>query len=333
VKPRSIGLIVNPRSGLGEKHNLEVARRLVQILGVEHVVTGPGPLGAETIPNAHVLPITMSSGRADSQAIALGAIQENVETLVVVGGDGTMADVAFTINKAGKRCPMMGIGAGSINAGDLVTCKADQLEKLIDADFIVESVGALVAGCNEEVMALAFNDIVIGTTVVGTVDGESVDLDANAFFDGTQIPGEPRPVGTDRSLVTKKGETGTIKVSAGILVGTVVVGFAHYDCFFGKAIVGGVGFSSLIDAPAGCLVCDQPLVRVQLDKQEYASMEPVHSAYVSLADGEVMSVTGMEYPAVLCADGNPLQRLHPTDEVQIRVQPNAVDVLRMANKS
>jgi len=41
----------------------------------------------------------------------------------------------------------------------------------------------------------------------------------------------------------------------------------------------------------------------------------------------------MEYPAVLCADGNPLQRLHPTDEVQIRVQPNAVDVLRMANKS
>jgi NAD kinase len=333
VKPTSIGLIVNPRSGLGANHNLEVACLLIQKLGIKHVVTGPGSLGEEAVSNAHILSITALTGREASQAVAREAVKEGVEALVVIGGDGTMADVAFAINQAGKRCPIMGIGAGSINAGDLVMCKADQLEKLTDVDFVVESIDALVAGCNDEVLAIAFNDIVIGTTIVGTVDGRFIDLDANAFFDGIKIPGKPQAVGTDRSLVTKKGEKGTIKVSEGNSVGTVVVGFANYECFFGKAIVGGVGFSLLIDAPAGCLVCDQPLVRVQLDKQGFASMEPVHSEYVSLADGEVISVTGMDYPAVLCADGNPLKRLHPSDEVQIRVQPNAVDVLRIANKN
>jgi NAD kinase len=331
VKPRAIGLIVNPRSGLGAKHNLEVAHRLVQALDAKHIVTGPGLLGEDAVSNAHILPIAASTGRASSQAIALGAIQEDVEALVVIGGDGTMADVAFAVNQTGKRCPIMGVGAGSINAGDLITCKADQLEELVDVNFRVESIGALVAGCNDEVLALAFNDVVIGTTVVGTVGGDFINLDANAFFDGTQIPGEPRPVGTDTALVTKEGETGRIEVSSGKAVGTVVAGFAHYDCFFGKAIVGGVGLSSLIDAPAGCLVCDQPLARTQLDKQTFATMEPVHSTYVSLDDNEVILATGLGYPAVLCADGNPLKCLQPTDEVQIRVQPDAVDVLRIAN--
>jgi hypothetical protein len=84
--------------------------------------------------------------------------------------------------------------------------------------------------------------------------------------------------------------------------------------------------------PAGCLVCDQALVRTQLDRQAHLAIEPIHSAYISLADDEMIQVTGMEYPAVLCADGNPLKRLQPGDVAEVRVYLNAVDALRIANR-
>jgi len=329
VKPKIIGLIVNPRSGPGAARNLEVARLLAQALEPEHVYTGPGLLGGDALPKARVLPVEGLTGRAASQAVARMAVEQGVEALVVIGGDGTMADIAFAVHQAGVRCPIMGIGAGSINAGDLVTCRAGQVEELATADFAVETITALEASCNDNVLAFGFNDIVIGTTIVGTEQGSLCDLDANAALEGRRVLAVPRSVGRQTAVVIKRSGDARLLVSAGMAVGTVIAGFTHYDCFFGKAIVGAVCLSSLVGIPAGCLVCEQPLVRTQLDRQAHLAMEPVHSAYVGLAEGEVIEVTGLAFPAVLCADGNPLKALQPADVARLCVRPDAVDVLRI----
>lgn len=333
MRPKTIGLIVNPKSGQGEAYNLDAAQRLVRALNVESVVTGPGPLGEAAIPTARVLTIPSATGRNASQAVALAAMEAGVEALVVIGGDGTLSDIAFAVYQTGSRCPILGIGAGSINAGDLIACQASQIEILDDCDFQVERVNALEAGYNGQILALAFNDVVIGTTIVGTVDGAFQDLDANAFMAGSRVQGEPRPIGTGAALVTKRGGAKEIVVSAGWGVGTVVVGFTHYYAFFGKAIIGGVGLSSLVGAPAGCIVCEQALVRTQLDAQKYQEMEPIHSSYVSLNSQETLHVTGLDFPAVLCADGNPLAALRPDGVSYVRVRRDAVDVLRVVSKS
>lgn len=329
MRPKSIGLIVNPKAGLGAAFNLNVARRVAEILNPELVITGPGLLGAEAIPSARVLPIPELTGRAASQAVARAALDASVEALVAIGGDGTLSDIAFAIYQTGSRCPILGIGAGSVNAGDLITCKASQVEALDGCEFRVESIHALEASYNDRVLALAFNDVVIGTTIVGTIEGQFQDLDANAFMQGKPIPGEPRPIGSDTAIVTKHNQAGELVVSTGQSVGTVVVGFAHYEGFFGKAIIGGVVLSSLVGAAGGCLVCDQALVRARLDVQEHQIMVTIHSAYVSLLDDDTIRVTGLDYPAVLCADGNPLAALRPTDISQMRVRRKAVDVLRI----
>jgi hypothetical protein len=334
VKPSKIGLVVNPRSG-GQTpaHNLRIAQRLVEAIRVDAVVTGPGLLGGEALPSARIVAIPPLTGRAASQAVAHAVLEEGVDALVVIGGDGTLSDIAFVVYRAGSHCPILGVGAGSINAGDLITCKASQVEELRGRDFRVESVNALEASFNDQVMALAFNDVVIGATIVGTINGAYQDLDANSFMESRQVPGQPRPIGTDTARVTKHRQAQEIVVGVGRSVGTVIAGFTHYDCFFGKAIIGGVGLSSVAGVSAGCLVCEQALVRTRLDLQEHLKTEPVRSAYVSLTDDAVIRVTGLDYPAVLCADGNPLAAFRPADMAQIRVRPNAANVLRTADLS
>ena len=330
MRLRKIGLIVNPKSGQGAARNLRIAQRLVQALRVETVLTGPGSLGGEAIASAHILAVPSLTGRAASQAVASAALQEGVDALAVIGGDGTLSDIAFAIYQSGSNCPILGVGAGSINAGNLITCKAAQVDNLNDCDFRVEQINALETSYNGKAMALAFNDVVIGATIVGTVGVGYQDLDANAFMESRQVPGKPRPIGNDAARVTKRSQRGEILVSSGQSVGTVVAGFTHYECFFGKAIIGGVGLSSVAGAPAGCVVCEQALVCTSLDLTEHLRTEPVHSAYVSLLNDDVIQVTGLDYPAVLCADGNPLAALRPSDVSQIRIRPGAVNVLRIA---
>lgn len=331
MRPSKIGLIVNPKSGRGAAHNLQLAQRLVQTLRVQTVLTGPGSLGADAIASARVLAISTLTGRAASQEVAAAAVQEGVDALVVVGGDGTLSDIAFAVFQAGSGCPILGVGAGSINAGDLMTCKATQVDTLHACEFRVEPLNALETSHNGHVMALAFNDVVIGATIVGTVDGAYQDLDANAFLESRQAAGKPRPIGGDSARVTKHSPRGEILVGSGQSVGTVVAGFAHYECFFGKAIIGGVGLSGVAGAPAGCIVCEQALVCTQLDLAHHLQTEPIRSAYVSLLEDEVLRITGLDSPAVLCADGNPLAALRPSDTSEIRIRPDAVAVLRIVD--
>jgi hypothetical protein len=79
-------------------------------------------------------------------------------------------------------------------------------------------------------------------------------------------------------------------------------------------------------------VSDHPLVVTRLDLDVQMRTEPVHSAYVSLTGDDVIEVTGLDDPAVLCADGNPLAALRPADVCQMWVRPGAVDVLRTDDK-
>jgi NAD kinase len=333
VKPKTIGLIVNPMSGLGANHNLEVARLLVHALEPDHIYTGSGQFGEDALPTADVLVVENLTGSAATQAIALMAMKEGVDALAIIGGDGTMADVAFALHRNNLRCPILGIGAGSINAGELVMCKANQISELVNTDFDIKSVTALEASCNNQILALAFNDVVIGTTIVGTSQDKYCDWDANAFLEGQRIAGMARPIDSQSAWVAKSSATKRTLVSEGNAIGTLVTGLAQNQHFFGKAIVGGVCLSTLVGIEAGCLVSDQPLVRTQFDQQAHRDIEPIRSAYVSLSKDEVIEIGGMSHPAVLCADGNPLKALHPDDLTHIRVLPHAVDVLRIVERN
>lgn len=336
-----LGLIVNPSAGRGAAHNLRLARMTVMALVPEVVVTGAGELGGDALLDVvpGVVPelVLLSSGgdesgRDTTMTLACDAVGYGVDALAVVGGDGTLSDVAVALDRAGLRCPIIGVGAGSTNVGSLVTCPGAGVADLAPERLSVESVDALgvrVGGA----AALAFNDVVVSTTIVGTLDDTFANLDADAFFHGRKVLGTPRPLSSTGARVTKVGGGREVLVGAGEDVGCVVVGFTECEGMYGKALVGGIVLSSSVGVPAGCIVASFPLVFAELDRERHRQMEPLRSSYVGLDAGETVEMRGFEGGAYVCADGNPLKALEPDDVVEVRVRPRVVDVARVEGRA
>lgn len=344
-----LGLIVNPSAGRGAAHNLGLARRAVIALAPDVVVTGAGPIGGDAltdavravapdavpdvVPDVFLLPTDREGpGRDITMTLACDAVRYGSDALLVVGGDGTLSDVALALDRAALRCPIIGVGAGSTNVGALVTCLGAGMEGLAPDRLSVEAVDALAVRVGGAA-ALAFNDVVVATTIVGTLGEDFVNLDADAFVHGRKELGTPRPLSSTGARVTKVGAGHDLVVGAGEDVGCVVVGFTECPGMYGKALVGGIALSSSVGVPAGCIVASFPLVFAEMDRETHRRMEPLKSSYVGLDEGETLEMRGLADGAYVCADGNPLKALTPDDVVEVRVRPRVVDVARMDGRA
>jgi len=155
--------------------------------------------------------------------------------------------------------------------------------------------------------------------VLATQDNRLIDVDAVEKMQGRNVPREPESIGSENARVIKKSPRAETLVAEGKRVVTIIAGLPD-ERFYGKAIAGGVLLSGLTGDPAGCLVCDHLLVRTKLDAQWFRQSEPVISSYVGLNETEKILTSGLRDGAVLCADGNPLAILRPTDVAFVTVQ-------------
>lgn len=330
----SVGLIINPRAGQGFAVSARVARAALEELQPTLLFTGPAELGASALdgmafPRVTVLPAPDQPGRAQTQALAMQLAQLPLSILVVVGGDGTLADVAGVL--IGQACdiPLLGIGIGSTNAGNLITCRAAEIEQLKCDRLCAEPLRALLAYADNELLGIGFNDCVLGYTVVGTLNNVVQDLDAAAKMAGSNQPGTPRSIGTNQTLVQRLSPDGSRTIASGRKIASVVIGFAE-PAFFAKAITGGVCLAALVQAPAGCLTADVPLVQIGLDRQAVLALPPIVSSYATFDENQRIRVSGVRKGTAVCVDGNPLKILQPGDDIEFGVAVDAVRSLRLA---
>ncbi len=331
----TLGLIVNRLAGSGVgRSTVEMA---LKALGATRVITGPGDMGAALIDPTHwaveVIAVPDHGGAAQTMALSRGMADREVAVIVAIGGDGTLADVAAGIVGRPDAPAVCGIGSGSVSAGQLVTCTIADLGQLDRRRLEPRPTPALVA-THRGKSAFAFNDVILGTTLVGTFEGRLRDLDAVAYLEGQRRPGRPRTIGQAGTVVTRTGGPGELDAEAagmvitrGRLVGGVVVGFTS-PAYVGKAVTGGVCLGSWVGWPAGCVVSDVPLARAELSSASVAVMRPVRSAYASLDVGYRLVIEGVRSNTVLLADGNPLAVLQQRDRVEVTVRPEALRVLR-----
>lgn len=332
-KADAIGLIINPKAGHGFAVNAQAALAVVSALQPDMIFTGAGELGADAFTGAvadtiTVLPVLAAAGRAQTQALAVDLAKMPISALVVIGGDGTLADVACALIDIPDAAPILGIGAGSTNAGSLVACRVDALQQLDPARLELVSRRALLALEGDDTLGIGFNDCVLGFTVVGTLEGVVQDVDAAAKFKGKIVPGKPATIGTSRTRLLRSGPDGIVQVASGKKVATVVAGFAE-QAFFAKAVTGGVCLAALTGVPAGCLVADQPLVRIGIDQQQVLALPPIASTYVSFNETQRIQVSGVKKGAAVCVDGNPLKLLGPQDTVEFGVASHAIRSYRL----
>lgn len=321
-KWRRVGLIVNPVAGSGANESLIAARKVIELCGAQEVATGRGQTGELALagwPGQARIYEGVETGNL-TRVLARWIAGQKLDALIAVGGDGTLSDAAIEV---GTKLPIIGIGTGSTNVGRLITCRASRVEELNFDEVETWKVDALLGFVNDDLVGMAFNDVVVGTTIVGTVDGQRCDLSAAERIQGKLTAVQPRQVGNRDTKVTRiSGKTRTL-VAQGESVGTVVAGFAE-PIFFGKAITGGICLATLTGLPAGCLVCDLPLARVGITSETLVNAEPAVSRFVSLADGASIIVESVTGDAALCVDGNPVRLLRASDRVEISVRTQAV---------
>ena len=323
-----VGLIVNPQSGAGRA--LLAAVEALRALAPREVWTGAGEMGGDALAGlpatAHLLDWSALSGRARSAWAAQRCVEAGVDVLVVLGGDGTLADVALAIQ--GSAVPLLGVGVGTANVGPLVTCLAVDVGRLAGAEFEVVHVPGLLAGVNGADLGLGFNDVVVDFTVLATIDGQMVNVDAVGKMSGQNIRRDPEPIGGPDTWVIRREGAIETQVAEGAQVATLIAGLPD-ERFYGKAIAGGVLLSAMLDEPAGCLVCDHLLIRTTLDPAAHRRSEPVLTRYVGLRETDRLEASGFRPGAVLCADGNPLALLSATDIAQVRVRRGLARSLRL----
>jgi hypothetical protein len=335
-----LGLIVNRSAGLGADRG--TVEMVLTALGARRVVTGPGDLGAAFIDalrwSVDVVPVPEEGGAAQTSALARRIADRGVAAMAVIGGDGTLADAGAAISDRPDAPVVCGIGSGSMSVGQLITCTTADLDRLDGRRLRVHAVPALVATVGDK-SALSFNDVVFGTTLVGTLKGRLRDLDAAAFVQGQRRPGRPQGIGQVGTIVFRTGSSdaedgkgpGELVVARGRRVGGVVVGFTS-SAYVGQAITGGICLGSWAGVPAGCVVSDIPLARVELNPPPVGPMRPIRSSYVDLGSAHRLVVEGARPGTVVVCDGNPLAVLEKRDRAEVMVRPAALRALRAPQK-
>ena len=181
-KIRDLGVIVNLKAGAGEVVIEKIAAKALEKFSYCTIIRS-NPVG-----------------RKGTMTFAC-EVASRVDAILVIGGDGTMSDVAYSLFKSGSTTPILGIGAGSTNAGPLITLKAKDIDKSDPRDLFIKEVGGILAVLNGEQVGLGFNDIVFGDTLLTTIKGKVVQVSAPEFMKGNKISTSPSRVGTATSKV------------------------------------------------------------------------------------------------------------------------------------
>ncbi len=291
-----VGVVLNPHAGGGFDDSKRA--RVIEVLkklGGDFVTTGriAKMLGIE----AEIVHLEETDTRIDTVNM-VRMLDGKVDVIAVFGGDGTVSDAA----SARPKTPLFCIGIGTTNVSPAL-CPAD-FEKLRE----VEMRGLVVKFREDE--RIAFNDVVVGSTILSTIDGKKVQVDAHSFMRGKKVVAKPRKF---RARV----EVGD-RVVEGVF-GNIFVAMTDKR-FLGKGIAGGASLSAFLGFKGVVACISEGIVVSTYTKDDLRRIEPIVTTTISF-DDEIVRISAEE---VISCDGNPLG----AGEVEVRAEDDVVRVMK-----
>jgi len=101
---------------------------------------------------------------------------------IASGGDGTLNNIASSLLDLGWKVPLLGVAAGTANVGPLLRFSPKRFKLADLSSLSIEAVGAVEVLKDSTRMGYAFVDVILGKTFIGTIDGKTVNLSAEAFL-------------------------------------------------------------------------------------------------------------------------------------------------------
>lgn len=323
-----VGILFGPASGEGAPMRAELllARRLEgrSVAVCDGIFAGSGKRSSWTR-----LKAAPTSGYLESLGAAVAALEAwGAELLVCVGGDGLASYAADAMLKGPRPIALLGIAAGTINVGPIVTLGIDEIP-FLDLDKLSYGksggVEVLVEGSH---LAYGFNDIVIGDTFLGTLDGRIASLSVRALLErGEKLGCAPSPsiAGPD-FRVTKNGTA----IRGGMTApAQVIVSPLGRREFFARAVTGILCNAAYMRGAAALALFDSVIVSAGSPERGFSDFSA--SEQLLFQPGDTVELSGLGPAGHIIVDGNPFLRngevlrfISVTDLVSIARMPGLV---------
>ena len=300
-----LGILFGPASGEGAPMRAErlLAQRLegrsVAVCG--GVFAGSGKQAGWTI-----LKAAPASGYLENLRGAVAALEAwGADLLVCVGGDGLASYAADAMLKGPRPMALLGIAAGTINVGPIVTVDIDAIPSL-DLDTLsygtTAAVETLVDGTH---LAYGFNDVVIGDTFLGTLEGRIASLSVRALLErGEKLGCAPSPSITGSNFCVKKNG---IAIPRGMAApAQVIVSPLGSREFFARAVTGILCNAAYMRGAAALALFDSVIVSAGSPERGFSNFSA--SEQLLFGPGDTVELSGLGPAGQIIVDGNPFIR-------------------------
>ncbi|MDR1800694.1 MAG: hypothetical protein LBQ95_02460 [Lachnospiraceae bacterium] len=255
------------------------------------------------------------------------------DVYLLAGGDGFAAYAADCLLKMGIEEPkLLGVAMGTANIGPIIAFSADDLMDLPPDNLLFSDCGAIEAfdGLNtlrkEDSIAFGFNDIVIGNTLLGTIDNKTRLLSARAMAkDGSKIPIKPMANIGENLCIEKNGLRKIVSLPK---TAQIIVSALEREHLIGRAVSGLLCFHSDIRARAALICCSRTLVTNVFDSAGFPDL--VDFSQLVFGEDDIVSIDGLKEEALLIADGNPYEINR--NVVTLKYRPDVVKIAQSCTK-
>jgi hypothetical protein len=316
-----IGVLFNEAAG-GSSRFAACGRILVERLAGRELLTCAGGFGGDILPAAKILPLPPLDYLGRISRAVESLIDAGTELLVCVGGDGFAASCAEVLIRHSIDLPLLGVAGGTANVGPLIGFNLQNLGSLDLGRCVERKIIALECSCGERSLGYAFNDVVIGDTFLGSLDGRMKNISLELFL-ATGEKREKRPArvitGPDFK-VTKNGEIRNSRLRAKQMV--VAAPLNGIDFYRGKAVLGALCLAPWVDRNAVLAIADRSWIDTEASFEGENFTEIEHLLF---GTGDIVEMQGFAPAGQIVIDGNPWRR--ESGHVILQSRPDAVRVI------
>ena len=294
-----IGIVFNPDAGRRERFKT-IALKLLDRCQEGSLITGGLDYGENWF-NRDSLEIVEIQGRSFSERLESclhGFVSRDVDLIVGVGGDGFLARIAAFTIEGHYAIPLLGICGGTANVGPLLGFNEDTLERLDLANLNYVKVSALAVESAGRRTFYAFNDVVIGDTFLGTIDGKMTNLSARTFAEsGKKLEKKPsEEITTADFALLKNGVPQPLPCFKTLqIVASPLLESRHYN---GKAITGALCLAPFFPVCGAVSLLDTVII----DSSFESPLKAVSIQQLLFGEKDRITIEGLS--SYLVVDGN-----------------------------
>lgn len=316
-------LLYNYKAGKGLPAEL-VIRRLCDFFSGDELLVADEGLMFPSLPTRLVKPEN-AQGYFDLIRARVKALAEaGAERFISVGGDGTATYVRNAMYELGINLPILGVAAGTANVGPIVSVTLEQLEGRHVSEATEVCYDGISVFVDGRFVSLAFNDLIVGDTFLGTIDGQTRSISVKALLErGDHTPKAPTEnIVTDDFAVELNGVD--LVPNTKIIRQIVLAPVAH-ESHYGRAVYSVVGKCDWCEKKGVIALCDYIAVSFEEDGTGVDRFSSTQ--YLIFGPNDQVVLRGFTEEACLICDGNPY--FLPSDRFEVRYEPALVRTIKL----